>query len=92
MSRIVQNVNHLLLDYCHPCEWVYSFARLRVCCVSQGDSVQTCRGDRTWSGTRPVCLGRLALIFSTTESGKKVLTRPRQEQNSAPPKKTRAGQ
>lgn len=25
--------------------------------LSQGDSIQTCQGDGTWSGTQPVCVG-----------------------------------
>lgn len=27
----------------------------------QGDSIQTCQGDGTWSGAQPVCVGRFVL-------------------------------
>lgn len=29
--------------------------------ITQGDSVQICQGDKTWSGTQAVCAGKTFL-------------------------------
>ncbi len=34
---------------------------------SQGDSIQTCQGDGTWSGTPPVCVGRFVYTRGTNQ-------------------------
>lgn len=57
-SFIAQTVNNLWVITINTCVLF-----LHVLSVSQGDSVQTCQGDRTWSGTRPVCIGMLSRDF-----------------------------
>lgn len=57
-SFIAQNVNNFGVITINACVLL-----LHILSVSQGDSVQTCQGDRTWSGTRPVCIGMLSCDF-----------------------------
>lgn len=40
------------------CVWVICLFLYTLVFLPQGDSVQTCQGDRTWSGTQPECVGR----------------------------------
>lgn len=56
-SFIAQNVNNLVITINACVLFLHGLS------VSQGDSVQTCQGDRTWSGTHPVCIGMLSCDF-----------------------------